>query len=80
MQNLTVVKAPDDRISRNIVECKCINDIGILDPVPSISRNIVECKSVKNNEVCEIYTGISRNIVECKFTIVAEDSIGKTYK
>ena len=55
-----------NRINRNIVECKFFIPSRAILPVHRINRNIVECKSSVKNDMGYKICGINRNIVECK--------------
>ena len=61
----------EDRINRNIVECKGRICDEFLFVFCSINRNIVECKDEHQRINTAMSYGINRNIVECKaFTFI----------
>ena len=62
-----VTKIQEDRINRNIMECKDIYFSGLFEiRLSRINRNIMECKVFTMQSEYSFDFSINRNIMECK--------------
>ena len=60
-----------ESLNRNILECKFVVCVDVINYVSCLNRNILECKcegQIQNYRVCK---GLNRNILECKCCLLS---------